>query len=131
MSDKPTVPAKGLESVHIGLHSPETAFMVLTNVNHKRTGYLFGPEGLEVLLGGLLPLLNMWSQHPELAKERISGKGNAIAATRVVIQNGRSGDEAALFVQFGTAHLIFLLPAAAISTTIPIQPWSGPDRPVH
>ncbi|MCZ6741039.1 MAG: hypothetical protein O7D27_02635 [Alphaproteobacteria bacterium] len=118
------VKARGLAKVQVKLENPETAAMVLTDLRNKHSGYLFGPEGLEVLLEALLPLLHTWSEHPELNKDRISGRGHPIPATRIVIQDGRSADEAAVFVEIGSASLVFLVPRVKVSATFAVQPHS-------
>jgi hypothetical protein len=123
------VKAKGLTSVQIGLLDATRASMVLTNIAKKHSGYLFGPEGLEALLEGLLPLLHTWSEHPDFDRGKMSGPHHSIPATRVVIQNGRTADEAALYVQIGSTNLVFLVPRDKVSSTFPVSAHVVPPAP--
>jgi hypothetical protein len=109
------IKASGLERVTTRAHDEDTFILILEDTKGKSTGYLLGPEGLNVILAPLLQYAATWAEKPDLAIETLTGTRHAMLAKRIELVQGRTPQECAVRIFLNERmEMTFLMPLEAV-----------------
>ena len=105
------IKAHGLARVETRTHDKDAFVLVLKDTKGKSTGYVLGPEGLNVLLAPLLQYAATWAEKPDLAIETLTGPKHAMLGKRIVLEQGRTPQECAVRIFLSEKmEMTFLMP---------------------
>ena len=108
--------------------------MKLTNSIGEEHYYVIDPKAVSKLLPKVLDCASHWAKHSDHSADIPSGRYDALPASRLSLERGRTNKEVALRVLVGKVEIAFLLPLdEVISATASLveRIESDGSPPVH